>query len=159
MNYKKLLKTKTKNREQFFPVNGLKDFEIWEDGEPVGFKVRGLSGKEFGEVRNRIDKKEQIQGLISAMVGGDPKETLAKIESFFHPDVTDEYATAMELFIRALVEPEIPEIDRLDIAGYLYQNFPVDLLVISKGIQQMTGLGALPGESKGSGKSRKSETP
>jgi len=121
-----------------------------DDAEPA-FKVRGLTGEEFYQVREATAKRHDIQAMASKMFSGDGQAMAEAIEEFYGA-VPAEYARRIEVLILGCVEPVLDRPAALKI----FKNFPSTAHLIVEEILRATGEGSIVGESKDSGETPES---
>ena len=167
MEVSKFTQAKFGHRTEFIPVVELRDFfqpEIdaelnilgmkKEDLTPqeleklekkiVGFKVRSLTGQEFGRCRKLASERKNIMACVEGLLSGIPDTIRKSIREFFQggdEDITEEDALRLHLFQAAVIEPKLREDERLEVSLRLFRYFPIDLIYIANRIQTLTGLG------------------
>lgn len=125
-------------------VPELKDW--FPEGEEPIFHVRGMTGEEFYNVRQAVQKRTDLQGIAQRLMSGDGGAIAEAVEEFYGA-VPEEFARRVEILIFGCVDPKL---DRQS-AMKFYKNFPVQAHSVADAILRASGEGSVLGESKGSG--------
>lgn len=131
------------------------DMAAWFEGDdPPIWKVRGLTGKEVGFAREAVARNKSIPKIQEMLTSTKVAEKLEALTSLFNLDskkTPDAVALALDYFRLGSVEPECT----LELAVKVCKTFPIEFDLISRKIQELTGLGMQPpGKLKKSGKKR-----
>jgi hypothetical protein len=139
-NTNKFLKTKLTPRTGIVKVPDMADF--FEPNTPAEFKVRGIDGTEFTNVREASEKHKNILGLLEGLmstVANDKLEALR--ESLQLTDsVPVELAKRLEMAVLGCVDPVVD----LELAKKIAKTYPIDFYAITTKILELTGLGHVP---------------
>lgn len=133
------------------------DLRAWfgPDDAPV-FIVRGLTGEEVARANEAADRAAKLRAALEALAdaGAVRREAVATVLGT-GDDVPDDLLKRYEHLIAGSVEPAI---DR-EIALKLFREFPIVGYQLTNKILELTGMGADPGKSPGSGPIPESEPP
>ena len=140
----KFTRAEMEHRAVDVPVPELRSW--FPEGEKPVIKVRGLSGEEFYNVRQAVQKRTDLRGIAEKLLGGNGQAIAEAIEEFYG-SVPEEFARRVEILIHGCVEPKL---DRAA-AMKLIKHFPVSAHGLADAILRATGEGSILGESKGSG--------
>ncbi len=147
---KNFKKAKFQSRIEAVSVPALESF-FAEDDEKV-FEVRGLTGEEFARVRESQEKYENVNSLIKALAGGanaDEKiHATCEMLGIGKDSVPEDLVRRLEMLQLGSVSPVID----LDTAKKIFKVFPVTGFELTNKIQELSGLGMLPGEQNACGK-------
>lgn len=148
---KKFRSAKLTARTEDIPMPGLKEF-FTENEEPV-FKVRGMTGAEMFQVRESVEKRRDLQLIVSKLLSGDGSAIGEAVEEFYG-SVPEEFVKRVETLLIGCVSPELTRQDAMK----LFRHFPTQASIITTRILYLTGEGSLPGELKDSGEIPESDT-
>jgi hypothetical protein len=150
---KAFMKTKFLFREESVKVPDLKDF--FPVGEEPLWKVRGLEGVELGRVREANKRNSRVAAAVSGLLAGNEQETIDGIKQLFGltGDVPEDTAIRMDMLCVASIDPKV----EMDLAVKLCACFPIEFSLLTDRIMLLTGQGKVPGERRGSGKTKVSE--
>ena len=140
-------------REDWVSVPDMKDFFPNVGNEKIAFKVRGLTGQELGRANASAEKNRELKAVLDGMLSGSSKKITEAVRKLAQPDVSQDIAKRLELFVLGCVEPA----GDLELAIKVCTVFPVDFYTITTKILELTGKGHVAGEPKPSGKTQKSE--
>jgi hypothetical protein len=155
-NKKKFIKAEFEPRQDKVPVPDLKEF-FDEGTEPV-WVVRGLSGHELGKVNEAHDRNKNIEAIMSALLSNQSAEKSKAIKELLGMDdkTPGDIVRRLSMIRLGSVDPEIDE----ELAVRLCTFFPVEFMLISQKISELTGQGAqVKKKPTNSGPARTSATP
>jgi hypothetical protein len=150
-NATKFRRAKFQHRTADVQVPELK--ELFDEGEAPVFKVRGLSGEEFYQVREAVTKRKDLQAIASRLMSGQGEAIAAAIDEYFN-DLPEELMRRTEVLVAGCVSPTL---DR-EAANKMFKHFPTSAHIIAEAILRATGEGSILGELKGSGETQGSDT-
>ena len=149
--------SKSFKKEKFKPRTddvAVPDLKRWfKKGAKVVWKVRGLSGKEVGATKMAAAKNKSLAGIMEMLKSANVSEKTGAMEAIMDlgkDRITDDIAERLEQMVTGSVKPKCD----LDLAIKICESFPVDFYNITNRILKLTGLGMVPGEPKGCGKSQ-----
>ena len=152
--------TKKFTQEKFTPRThevAVPDLKKWfKDEEKPVWKVRGLTGKELGRVKEAVSKNKSIAGIIEMLKSSKVTDQTQALESVFNlgsKNTPDNIAERIDQLIAGSIEPKCDT----DLAIKLCERFPVEFYSITNKILELTGKGMEPGKPKGSGKQQTSK--
>lgn len=148
---KEFRKSKLTARTEEVPMSELKQFFDPEEN-PV-FLVRGMTGPEMYQVREAVEKRRNLQAIISKLMGGDGAAIAEAVDEFYGT-VPEEFVRRVETLLIGCVSPVLTRQDAMK----LFRHFPTQATVITTRILWLTGEGSLPGELKDSGEIPESDT-
>ena len=122
----------------------LKDY-FGPDQEPV-FKIRGLTGEEFYQVREAVQRRKDIKAIASRLLSGSGEDVANALQQLYG-EIPDEYARRVEVIIYGCQEPTL---DRPTVIK-LFNHFAATMHSMADEILRLTGEGSTLGEPKGSG--------
>lgn len=130
------------------------DLEAWfKKGTKAVWKVRGLSGKEVGATKMAAAKNKSLAGIMEMLKSAnvtEKTEAMAAVMDLGKDRITDDIAERLEQLVTGSLKPKCD----IDLAVKLCESFPVDFYNITNRILKLTGLGMVPGELRGCGKSQ-----
>lgn len=135
-------KAKFEPRTADVSVPGLQE---WFDGDPV-WKVRSLSGNEIGRCKEMSETRRTLTEII--------QDVLAKKNDESPSDyIPKENALWMEYLIAGSVEPACNQ----DMAIKINEAFPIEFILLTRKILELTGQGFSAGKQTPSGTTPASE--
>ena len=152
---KMFLKEKFKHRTATVPVPDLAQF--FGEGFPAEWKVRGLTGQEVGRTQEAPTRIKNAQALLDSIVSGDASDKAEAIKGIlgWSSDTPDDVAKRIEILSIGSVDPSCTQ----ELAVRLCETFPIEFYQITNKINELTGLGQVPGKQKPSGKTQESPLP
>ncbi len=128
--------------------------EWFDEGEAPEIIVRGLTGAEIARVNEAAAKNKNLAGLLEGIASTDVKEKIDAVKASFGIDgkVPDDIARRVEQLKIGSVTPEFNDIQ----AAKFFEVFPIEGYMVTNTINRLTGQGKSLGESKPSGKTKKS---
>ena len=124
-----------------------------KDEKPV-WKVRGLSGNEYGRANAAAAKNKNTEALVDALFAKSNKKQAGAIkELLVGGDTPEDIAKRHEMFLIGSVDPKADD----ELALKVCKVAPIEFLIITNKITQLTGAGYMPGKSPPSGTTRKSK--
>lgn len=146
-NTKKFMQEKFTPRTEDVPVPEMSE---WFDGDPV-WTVRGLEGVELGLANVAAAKNKNIGAIVemlqSAKVG--PKiDGVSKVMDLATGHTPEDIAKRYEHLMLASLDP----VCDLELALKVCKVYPIEFLIITKKILELTGKGMMPGKPKSFGK-------
>jgi hypothetical protein len=139
-------------REKFYEFHGDETLEVmktyFDNGETPGVMLRGLTGKQYSECKNRHNARKNIEVLVTALAGDDTKKIGEELKKKFGD--TDETTPEISFRMKAL---ELGSDLDWETVGTIKHYFPVEFNEMTDIILNLTGMGAMPGELKASGAS------
>ncbi|MFH2098508.1 MAG: hypothetical protein ABIJ95_03280 [Pseudomonadota bacterium] len=147
-------------REKFTPRLedvSVPDLAPWfGDGETPIWTVRNLTAREIARAREvaagGAKNQAALAEILSKRVGS---ESLAAIREWAGESETPQGLTLkMEYFIVGTVSPDLSGDAALEVAIRMVEAFPLVFEALVVRIMELTGLGAVPGKSKPSGKTK-----
>jgi len=150
---KKFGKSKFTDRTEAVNVPDLAEW-FGEKEEPE-IIVRGLTGSEIAAVNEAAAKNKNLAAILEAFVSSDVNEKIEAIKAEMGVDgrVPDDIARRVEQLRIGSVSPVFNDIE----AAQFFEVFPIEAYMVTNAINRLTGKGKLPGESKPSGKIKKSK--
>lgn len=148
---KQFRKTQLAARTEDIPTPELKLF-FAEDEKPV-FKVRGMAGDEMYRVREAVEKRRDLQAIVSRLMSGEGSAMADAIEDYFGV-VPEEFARRVEILLVGCLDPVLTRQDVMK----LFRHYPTQAHAICTRILHLTGEGSLPGELKDFGEIPESDT-
>lgn len=154
---RQFMKTKFIPRQEAVPVPDLKEFFTdLADKEVPLWTVRGLTGQELGSCNEAAARNKNIGAILEGLADSSRKEKVASIRKLLGIGETpQDVAKRIEMLLTGSVEPSVD----IELAVKLCETFPVEFYQLTTKITQLTGQGHVPGKSKASGNSQRSETP
>ncbi len=148
----KFIATQFIPREEVVKVPDLKDY--FAEGDKLVWRVRGLTGYEYGKVEEVKQRNKQIGNIIEGIVSAGSKKQIEAIKQLVGntSDATDDIAKRLELLVVGSVDP----VCDLDLSIKLLTVFPIEFYLVTNKISELTGKGHIPGKAKPSGKTPKS---
>lgn len=150
MDLQKFLNAALAPRQKTVPVPELVSW--FPPGVTPEWVVRGLTAAEL----HRADEAQQsgldnVRALVAAMAGdGDKAQAIRKTMGLSTEDVPGGVSRRIEMLTAASVLPVLGP-DNRDVAVKLAESFPVTFYQLTNDIISLTGQGAEPGKSPGSG--------
>lgn len=159
---KKFKKTRYVPREGDVPVPDLKPF--FEEDEPAVWRVRGLTGYELGRARESVASNKTIAAVVEGLASRIPKEVKEAISGLIGNGTETPQDIAQRMHILALgsILPKLTDetgAEDMDTVIQLVTAFPIEFFQITNKINELTGLGHVPGKPQASGEAKKSEQP
>lgn len=134
-NLDKFERAKFAPRTERVPVDSLSDFFAESDAVWV---VRGLTASELNQAMEAGKRQQSIESIVKAMAqGGDQVEAVRKALGL-SKDTPGEIAKRLEMLVMGSVEPAI----KLPTAVKLAETFPVEFLMLTNKITELTGKGS-----------------
>ena len=151
---KKFGKEKFTPREQDVPVPDLKDY--FQEGEPLVWRVRGLTGHEIGRAAEASDRNKNILSILEGLTSTASEDKVTAVKNLlgFGTDAPQDIAKRIEHLTLASVDPVCTQ----DIAVKLCEAFPIEFYQITNVIMELTGRGKMPGKQMPSGTMKESES-
>ncbi len=150
---KKFMTTKFEPRTEEIRLDDLKGF-FPENVEPV-FTVRGLTGEEMARTNEAAAKNRNLMAVVDAMAATNAADKADAIKEALglSGSVPDDLAKRIEHLTYGCIDPKFDQ----PAAVKFFTVFPVEGYQLSNVILRLTGQGQKPGESKPSGKAKKSD--
>lgn len=129
-------------RAQFAPRTqevDVKDLAaFFDDGEKPIWIVRGLSSSELHRAMEAGKRQQSIEAIVKAIAqGADQAESVRKAIGLT-TGVPGEIAERMEMLVMGSIAPKI----ELQLAVKLADSFPLEFLLLTNVIKELTGKGA-----------------
>jgi len=130
---------------------------FFDADEAPEFEVRGLDGSELAQTHDAVRRNKDLTELVTGLLSGEGAEKVVAIRDAMGlgDKVPDEIAKRLEILTLGSVEPKL---DR-EACLKLCRAFPVEFYLLSNKVTELTGEGAILGESTGSGATTASEPP
>ena len=157
---KKFKKTRYVPREGDVPVPDLKDF--FAEGEKPVWRVRGLNGYELGKAKERAASNATMVAVLEGLASRIPKDVKDAISRLIGAggETPSDIAQRMYMLTAGSISPvlidESGEED-MDVVIQLVTAFPIEFYQITNKINELTGMGHVPGKPKASGETEASE--
>jgi hypothetical protein len=144
---RKFLKTKFEKRSYPVPVPDLQAF--FPEGEEAVWIVRGLTGQELGRAEAAADRNKNIAAVVAGLTADNSREKAAAIKDLLGigGDTPEAIVKRIEQLMMASVDPVCTR----DLAVKLCETYPVEFLMITNKIVELTGQGQVPGKLPPSG--------
>ena len=144
---KKFLKTKFERRTFPVPVPDLQAF--FPEGEKAVWLVRGLTGQELGRADAAADKNKNIAAIVAGLTADNSKEKAAAIKDLLGigGDTPADIVKRIEHLILGSVDPVCTR----ELAVKLCETYPVEFIMLTNKIVELTGQGQIPGKLPPSG--------
>jgi hypothetical protein len=109
----------------------------FSDGEAAEWEVRGLNSSELHRAMEAAKRQHNIETVVRAIAsGGDQAEAVRKAIGLV-ADTPGEIAKRLEMLVMGSITPKV----ELPIAVKLAESFPVEFLLITNEITELTGRG------------------
>jgi len=135
----KFLKSKLEPRTDEVEVTAL---SAWfdKDEKPL-WKVRGLSGEEMTKATEAATKQKNLMAVVDALSSNVRKDKVDALKDLLgtNDSTPVELAKRMEQLVYGSIEPEAD----LQLAVKLAEHFPVEFMLITNKIIELTGLGSV----------------
>ena len=128
--------TKFEPRTGEVRVDALVDF--FEDGEEPLWKVRGMSATELYKTAEARNRQESTVAIVKAIANNVDQVTAVRKALGLTSDVPGEIVKRLEMIVIASVAPKI----ELPTAVKLAENFPIEFMLITNQITELTGRGS-----------------
>lgn len=154
----RFLRERFRPRERAVPVPDLAPwFRDLPEGEVPVWRVRGLEGAELARVREAPGRAKTLEALARALAREGTAERAEALREALGlgGETPDDLARRIEMLMAGSVAPRC---DR-QLAQRLARVRPVEFYTLTDEITRLTGEGAEPGESSGSGGTPPSEPP
>lgn len=135
-NVEKFERAKFAHRTRRVKVDPLVDF--FDEGEPAEWEVRGLSANEFHRAAEAANRQDSMVAMVRAMTTHAEKVAAYRESLGLGENTPGELAKRMEMLVMGSVAPKI----ELPIAVKLAENFPVEFLMLTQAITELSGQGA-----------------
>jgi len=146
---KRFMKERFVPREESIPVPLVfKDF--FDEGEEPVWKIRGLTGAEYGRVNEAPGRNAAIVKIADELFSGISKKQASAIRSLIggtENETPEDVAKRLEMFTIGSVDP----VCDLEIAVKFCRVAPIQFWMITNRISILTGQGHVPGKQKPSG--------
>jgi hypothetical protein len=111
---------------------------FFDEGEPAEWEVRGLTASELHNALEAEKRQGNIEAIVRA-ISTKQEQTKAIREALgLTGDTPGEIAKRLELLVAGSVSPKI----ELSVAVKLAEAFPIEFMVLSNKISELTGKGA-----------------
>lgn len=154
MNLDRFCSQATRHREQEVPVPELAGWGLFDEGEPLVWRVRSLTALEFyrcAEAQNEAVKRLH-EALSQALAQADGAVEALRSAAGQTPG---EFSKKLELVTLASVSPEIGEVHR-DVVVRLAEVLPVVFFRLVNAVEQLFVQGGELGKATPSGKTAES---
>jgi hypothetical protein len=112
-----------------------------------GFKVRGLTGTEFGKAKKQAQERRNFVAIAEGLFSATPKKIINALKDLYGAsDMSEEDALNIYMLMDGIVEPEFQADQKLQVIRKLYDAYPIDFQHIARRILLLTGLGHVPGK-------------
>lgn len=130
---------------------------FFDEGDEPYLEVRSLTGAELAQTHDAVRRNKDLTELVSGLLSSDSGEKVIAIREAMGigDKVPDEIAKRLEMLVLGSVDPKL---DR-EAALKLCEHYAIEFYLVTNKITELTGEGAILGESKGSGASNASEPP
>jgi len=137
-DHKKFMKASFTPREEAVAVPDLAEY--FADGTQPLWRVRGLTGHELGQVNEAKDRSKNIEAVLEALVSDKPAEKKDALCAVLGMDGSTpvDIVRRLELLKIGSVDPKCDH----DLAVRLCTYFPVEFMLLTNKITQLTGQGA-----------------
>jgi hypothetical protein len=123
-------------RTRTVPVEALAAF--FADGEAPEWRVRGLNATELHRALEASKRSGTIDAVIKALAAtGDQAEAVRRAIGLSSREVPGEVAKRLEMLVAGSIAPTI----ELPHAVKLAEAFPIEFLVLTNAITELTGMG------------------
>lgn len=152
---KRFQKTKFNYRTEDVSVPDLREW--FGPDDPLVWKVRGLEGAELGQVNESVSRNRNIGAILEGIVSPNDGDKAQAIKDLLGMagNTPEDTVRRIEMLVIGSVDP----ICSMDLAIKLCKVFPVEFMLLTNKITQLTGQGQIPGKKKDSGEIQPSEQP
>lgn len=113
--------------------------EFFPDGEDPIFEVRGLNSNELNKADSAAKTQRTLGSVAEAVAQGGRKQVAEIRKAMGLGDATPaEVAKRQEMLVAGCISPPIS----LPIAAKIAENFPIEFLLVTNKISELTGQGA-----------------
>ena len=135
------------------PDSDIKMF--FPDGEKPVWKVRGLTGNEYGFAMESAANNNIQEAVVDAIATQHSKEVTKAVKDMMGVGGVMPKSIAKKIYLlkKGSVDPVCDQETALRLCKY----FPIEFLIITRKIEELTGLGYLPGKPGGCTTSPESE--
>lgn len=123
--------------------------EFFGEGDPLVWKVRGLTGQEIGRAQVAAAKNLNLSAMVDAMASGKGKEKVKAFKEMLGVDEEKTPQALAEAFEKIVIGSVEPKVDLEDVL-LLCTRSPTAFYNIHAKIKILTDGGMVPGKSKGS---------
>lgn len=125
-------------RTERVPVPALASF--FSDGEDQSFLVRGLTSNELHIAFEAQKRNSNIGSIVEALASNkDAVQEIRKALGLASKETPGEVAKRLEMIVAGCVEPKFS----LSQAVKLAQSFPIEFMMLTNRITELTGQGAI----------------
>lgn len=145
---KRFMQERFEPRKESIPVPFLKPF--FEKDETPVWKIRGLTGPEYGRVNEAPGRNAAIAQIAEELFSGISKKQAAAIRSLVggtENETPEDVAKRLEMLVIGSVDPECD----LELAIKFCKVAPIQFWNVTNRISILTGQGHVPGKQKPSG--------
>lgn len=135
------------------PVPALAGF--FPPGKPAAFDVRQLTADELAIIDEAVETNRAQAEVIRGLAGGSKEKAEAVLRELgLSADLRNTTVRWIEIVLLGTTEPKLERADVVRLANY----FPIEFKSIHNEIARLTGVGAVLGESNGSGETNGSDS-
>jgi hypothetical protein len=128
--------TKFEHRTAEVQVDALAAY--FDEGEPLVWKVRGMSATELYKTAEARNRQESTVAIVKAIANNVDQVTAVRKALGLTSDVPGEIVKRLEMLVMASLAPKI----ELPTAVKLAEHFPIEFMLITNQITELTGRGA-----------------
>ena len=136
----KFERAKFEPRRKIVAVESLSDF--FAEGEAPEWEVRGLTANELHRAMEASRRQGSMEAIVKAMATKAEQVTAMRAALGLSGDTPGEIAKRMEMLVMGSVAPAI----ELPAAVKLAEAFPVEFLMLTNEITELTGKGSEMGK-------------
>lgn len=112
--------------------------QFFDEGEDPVWKVRGMTASELYKTTEARNRQESTVAIVKAIASNVDQVTAVRKALGLTADVPGEIVRRLEMMVLASVSPQV----ELPTAVRLAENFPVEFMLITNQITELTGRGA-----------------
>ncbi len=128
--------TKFEPRRARVPVPDLAPF--FDEGEAAEWEVRGLTASELHKALDAASRQGSVEAIVRAIAAtGDQAQAIRRALGLTK-DTPGEIAKRLEMLVAGSVAPTVS----LPLAVKLAESFPVEFMLLTSKISELTGKGA-----------------
>lgn len=126
---------------------------FFDDGEDPVFKVRSLDGRELARMREEGERQKAFATLANKFASGQLKDVADAAVEALGDDTPDEIHRYLYAVETGILEPKLDRGAVIILMRHQHGAF----MALANKILTLSGEGSVPGESKGSGRTRASK--
>jgi hypothetical protein len=111
---------------------------FFDEGEPAEWEVRGLTAAELNNALEASSRRGNIESIIRAIVNKQDQANAIRQALGLSGETPGEVAKRLEMLVSGSVAPKI----ELSAAVKLAEAFPIEFLLLTNKISELTGQGA-----------------